>query len=100
MKSKNIEGNIIIAINAMKKIMVIFLGPFLTAYFIKTSQESIIDLSIYYIFSYILLAIGTFIVANIIKNKFRIGMFRIGVILNFFYIMSIIFENVLKNFIY
>ena len=88
MKSKNIEGNIIIAI--MKKIMVIFLGPFLTAYFIKTSQESIIDLSIYYIFSYILLAIGTFIVANIIKNKFRIGMFRIGVILNFFYIMSII----------
>lgn len=90
MKSKNIEGNIIIAINAMKKIMVIFLGPFLTAYFIKTSQESIIDLSIYYIFSYILLAIGTFIVANIIKNKFRIGMFRIGVILNFFYIMSII----------
>lgn len=90
MKSKNIEGNIIIAINAMKKIMAIFLGPFLTAYFIKTSQESIIDLSIYYIFSYILLTIGTFIVANIIKNKFRIGMFRIGVILNFFYIMSII----------
>lgn len=90
MKNKKKEGNIIIAINAMKKIMVLFLGPFLTAYFIKTSQESIIDLSIYYIFSYILLAIGSFIVANIIKNKFRIGMFRIGIILNFFYIMSII----------
>ncbi len=90
MKNKKMEGNIIIAINAMKKIMVLFLGPFLTAYFIKTSQESIIDLSIYYIFSYILLAIGSFIVAGIIKNKFRIGMFRIGVILNFFYIMSII----------
>ena len=90
MKNNKMEGNIIIAINAMKKIMVLFLGPFLTAYFIKTSQESIIDLSIYYIFSYILLAIGSFIVASIIKNKFRIGMFRIGVILNFFYIMSII----------
>ena len=82
MKNKKLEGNIIIAINAMKKIMVLFLGPFLTAYFIKTSQESIVDLSIYYIFSYILLAIGSFIVASIIKNKFRIGMFRIGVILN------------------
>ena len=63
----------------MKKIMMLFLGPFLTAYFIKTSQESIIDLSTYYIFSYILLAIGSFIVANIIKNKFIIG-----IILNFF----------------
>lgn len=90
MKNKKLEGNIIIAINAMKKIMVLFLGPFLTAYFIKTSKESMIDLSVYYIFSYILLAIGSFIVASIIKNKFRIGMFRIGVILNFFYIMSII----------
>ena len=90
MKNKKMEGNIIIAINAMKKIMVLFLGPFLTAYFIKTSQESIVDLSIYYIFSYILLAIGSFIVASIIKNKFRMGMFRIGIILNFFYIMSII----------
>lgn len=90
MKNKKMEGNIIIAINAMKKIMVLFLGPFLTAYFIKTSQESIIDLSIYYIFSYILLAIGSFIVASIIKNKFRMGMLRIGIILNFFYIMSII----------
>ena len=74
----------------MKKIMTIFLGPFLTAYFIKTSSESMVDLSIYYILSYLLLAIGSFIVAIIIKNKFRIGMFRIGVILNFFYIMSII----------
>ena len=90
MENKKLEGNIIIAINAMKKIMILFLGPFLTAYFIKTSQESIVDLSIYYIFSYVLLAAGSFIVAGIIKNKFRIGMFRIGVILNFFYILSII----------
>ena len=99
MINKKTEENIIILINAMKKIMIIFLGPFLTAYFIKTSQESIIDLSIYYIFSYILLAVGIFIVASIIKNKFRIGMFRIGVILNFFYIMSIIIlkEKIINN---
>ena len=90
MKNKKIEENIIIAINAMKKVMILFLGPFLTAYFIKKSQESITDLSIYYIFSYILLGIGSFVVASIIKNKFRVGMFRIGVILNFIYIMTII----------
>ena len=89
MKLKS-EANIIIVIDALKKIMIIFLGPFLTAYFIKTSSESIIDLSIYYIFSYILLGIGSFIVASIVKNKFRIGMFRIGVIISFIYIMTIV----------
>lgn len=90
MKDKKQEANIIIAINAMRKVMSLFLGPFLTAYFIKKSQESIIDISIYNIFSYILLGIGSFIIASIIKNKFRVGMFRIGVILNFLYIMTII----------
>ena len=96
---KKNEGNIIIAISAMKKIMTIFLGPFLTTYFIKTSQESIADLSIYYIFSYLILAISSFIVASLIKNKFKIGMFRIGVILNFAYIISIILlkENLVNH---
>lgn len=89
MKLKS-EANIIIAIDALKKIMIIFLGPFLTAYFIKTSTESIIDLSIYYIFSYLLSGIGSFLVASIVKDKFRIGMFRVGVIINFVYIMSIV----------
>lgn len=89
MKIKS-EANVIITIDALKKIMVIFLGPFLTAYFIKTSTESMVKLSIYYISSYFLLGIGTFFVASIIKNKFRIGMFRIGVIINFFYIMTIV----------
>lgn len=88
MKQK--EGNIIIAITALKDIMDLFLGPFLTTYFIQASQESIIDLSMYYIFSYILLSLGSFIVASIIKQKFRIGMFRIGVILNYLYILTII----------
>lgn len=96
---RKLEANIIIAIDAMKKIMTIFLGPFLTAYFIKNSSESMVDLSIYYILSYLLLAIGSFIVASIIKNKFRIGMFRIGVIANFIYIMSIVIlkEKVVDN---
>ena len=92
------EENTIIVINSLKEIMKIFLGPFLTAYFIKVSQESILYLSIYYIISYTLLIIGILIVAHIIKNKFRIGMFRIGVILNFVYIISIIIlkEKIIK----
>lgn len=96
--SKKTEENIIILINSLKGIMTIFLGPFLTAYFIKISKDSIVDLSIYYIFSYLLLGIGTFVVARIIKNKFKLGMFRIGVILNCIYIISIIIlrEKIIK----
>lgn len=97
--SKRFEGEIIIWIEAIKKIMAIFLGPFLTAYFIKVSLESMVDLSLYYIFSYMLLGLTTFVIAGFTNNRFKIGMFRIGVILNFIYIMSIIIlkEDIVKN---
>ena len=51
MKIKS-ESNIIIAIDALKKIMIIFLGTFLTAYFIKTSNESMVNY-LYIIYSHI-----------------------------------------------
>lgn len=84
------ESNIIIIINALRKIIEIFSGPFLTTYFIKTSLESILDISIYNVFSYIVLAITCLIVGYIIKNKFRMAAFRAGVIINFIYILTII----------
>lgn len=89
MNSK-IEENAIIAINTLKRIIALFLGPFLTAYFIKTTSESIIKISIYNIFSYLILGLSSFIIAGIIKKRFKIGMFRLGVIVNFIYIMFII----------
>lgn len=88
--NNKLEQNIILIIYATKRIMDIFLGPFLTTYFIKTSTESVVDLSKYYIFAFIIMAFTCFLVAKIIKNKFKIGMFRIGVILNSVYIISII----------
>ena len=84
------ESNIIIIINALRKIIEIFSGPFLTTYFIKTSLESILDISIYNTFSYIVLAITCLMVGYIIKNKFRMAAFRAGVIINFIYILTII----------
>ena len=58
------ESNILIFNNALKKIITIFFGPFLTAYFIKVSPESLIDLSIYNIMNYIIL--GTFITTALV----------------------------------
>lgn len=88
-KIKN-EQNIIIIMDAIKKIMTIFLGPFLTAYFISTSTNSILNISIYYIFTYATMALSTLVVAALAEKRNRIKIFRAGIILNFIYILIII----------
>lgn len=90
MKEYKKEANVTIIINALREIIEIFSGPFLTTYFIKTSSESILDISIYSIFCYIILAICSIIIGYIVKNKFKMETFRIGVITNFIYILLII----------
>lgn len=88
---KKLEQSILLTIYSTKRILDIFLGPFLTAYFIKTSKESMCHLAIYYMFAFAIMALTCFIVAKITKNKFKLAMFRIGIILNSIYILSIIF---------
>lgn len=84
------EQNIIIIMDAIKKIMTIFLGPFLTAYFISTSTNSILNIAIYYIFTYATMALSTLVVAALAEKRNIIKIFRIGIILNFIYILIII----------
>ena len=84
------EQNIIIIMDAIKKIMTIFLGPFLTAYFISTSTNSILNIAIYYIFTYATMALSTLVEAALAEKRNRIKIFRIGIILNFIYILIII----------
>ncbi len=93
MKNNKLEFNIIIALNILRDIIEIFSGPFLTAYFIKTSAESIVDLSIFNIFSYFILLVCSVFVGYIIKNRFKIASYRLGIIFNFIYILSIILLN-------
>lgn len=87
------EQNIIIIMDAIKKIMTIFLGPFLTAYFISTSTNSILNIAIYYIFTYATMALSTLVVAALAEKRNRIKIFRIGIILNFIYILIIILSK-------
>lgn len=88
------EQNIIIIMDAIKKIMTIFLGPFLTAYFISTSTNSILNIAIYYIFTYATMALSTLVVAALAEKRNRIKIFRIGIILNFIYILI---NNIIKR---
>ena len=87
---KNKEANILIVSNVLREIITIFSGPFLTAYFFKISKNSLVDLSIYNILVFLCVGFFGLMLGYIIKNKFQVGMFRIGVILNAVYVLTII----------
>lgn len=99
--SNKTEQNALICISTCEKIIRIFLGPFLVFYFIKISENSIIDISVYNIISILVCTITQFIVAYIVKNKFKTGMFRIGVIVNFIYILVLlVLKDGIKDHLY
>ena len=100
MNKKLSETNTLIGIQAIREVMEIFSGPFLTTYFIKTSVNSLVQISIYNIFVYFVLSIASLIVCYIIKKKFKIQTFRLGIIINFIYVLTIIIlnENVINHF--
>lgn len=86
--SKN--TNLLLVINTIRKIIDIFLGPFLTAYLFKGAVENIKIISIYNIFSYIAIVVITLIIGRILKNKYEMQIFRIGMISKFIQLVILI----------
>ena len=85
---KPAQSVVIAAIMSLRYIVEIFAGPFLTAYLIRTS-ESTLQLSIFYLITLTVLGISAVICCGIIVKRFQRGMYRLGMILNFCYILSI-----------
>lgn len=81
---------LLLVINTIRKIIDIFLGPFLTAYLFKVAVENIKIISIYNIFSYIIVATMSLIIGRILKNKYEMHIFRIGMISKFFQLIILI----------
>ena len=81
----------IMIIYGFMKLINVFLGPFLTAYFIKVSTESIVDISIFNISNYLFLAIFGIIAGYMVKKKNTLFVLRLGIIANFLCILFIIF---------
>ena len=63
---------LLLVINTIRKIIDIFLGPFLTAYLFKIAVENVKIISIYNIFSYIVIAIIALISRRFSKCLYRI----------------------------
>lgn len=93
------KANIMIVISACNKIIDIFLGPFLIAYFIKTSVDSMVDLSIFKILNYFCLGILCMIAGFLMEKNHSLATFRLGIFCRFIYILLIIVlnENVVNH---
>lgn len=89
---------LLLIINTIRKIIDIFLGPFLTAYLFKIAIENIKIISIYNIFSYIAIVIIALIIGRILKNKYEMPIFIIGMISKFIQlaILIILGDNVVN----
>lgn len=81
---------LLLIINTIRKIIDIFLGPFLTAYLFRIAVENIKIISIFNIFSYIVIAVITLIIGRILKNNYEMQIFRIGMISKFIQLVILI----------
>ena len=70
----------------------LFLETFLVAYFLKVTNDSIIQISIFYIIIYSLLGIGNVLIGKLIKikPKFRTKILSIGIIFRALFILFIV----------
>lgn len=82
-------AKVLILDQSIGKIINIFLDTFLAAYFYKISQNNILYLSIYNIIGWIFATIGAFLVANIIKRKNKVKLYRFGTLTKSIYIFII-----------
>lgn len=81
---------LLLIINTIRKIIDIFLGPFLTAYLFRIAVENIKIISIFNIFSYIVIAVIALIIGRILKNNYEMQIFRIGMISKFIQLVILI----------
>lgn len=89
MKLSN-DAKIVILDKAIGNVIEIFLSTFLAAYFYKITQDNLIYISIYHIISWIMATIGAFCVANYIKTKNKVNLYRFGTFLKALYVLLII----------
>ncbi len=84
-------------------IVSLFGETFLVAYFLQISNENIVQVSIYYIILYALLALGSFLLGNVMKSKpqKRVIIYRFGIVIKSVYILLIVLfkEKISQYFI-
>lgn len=87
------------ACDLTNSIVSLFGETFLVAYFLQISNENIVQVSIYYIILYALLALGSFLLGSVMKSKPQ--KYRFGIVIKSVYILLIVLfkEKISQYFI-
>ena len=81
---------ILILDNVLCKIFSVFTGIFLSAYFYQISEEYVFQLALYNVIGWIFATIGAIFLADIIKRKGKIWIYRVGIIIKMLFVIIII----------
>ena len=73
----------------INNILYMFINTFMIAYFYTLTNYDYKIISVFYIMSFIFIALTTLILGKIIKNKFQVPIFRLGIILYCIYVLLI-----------
>jgi len=85
MKIQIKETTVLLIIGGIRQIMDLFTGPFLITYFGRIATNPTVSTSIYNILVYAFLVVGYIFLGPLVTRKFRIGLLRVGMILNILY---------------
>ena len=93
----------LIASDLIYSLTALFVETFLVAYFLKVTNESIVQISIYYILIYFVLGIGNILIGRMIKvrKESRTKIMSIGIVLRALFILGIVLlkERIAENFV-
>lgn len=95
MKEENVKlttiAKVLIIDQSIGKVILIFLETFLAAYFYKISKQNILYLSLYNVIGFFVATIGAFVVADFIKRKDKVKLYRFGIFVKSVYILSLLY---------
>ncbi len=94
---KSLTASLMLA-DSLNTITNIFITTFLVAYFFKTADQNVLAISAYFIMFYAAVLFLAFLTGNTIKKGYRLFLYRIGIITNFFALclIMVLKENVIN----
>lgn len=96
------NAKLLIANDLIYTLTALFIETFLVAYFLKVTNDSIIEVSIFYIIMYLLLGCGNLLIGKVVKIKtnYRNKIMSIGIVLRAVFILFIVIlkENIAVYF--
>lgn len=94
----NKNAKFLMIVDWIYSIIGLFASTFLVAYFLKITNESIVQISMYYIIMFSVLGLGQLLLGNIVKTKplIRTKILSIGIVIKalFILIIAILKENI------